>query len=147
MKTNPSTFLTKEEQAQVVNAIAAAELLTTGEIRVHLESRCKGDAIERAAALFHQLKMDETLEHNAALIYIAYQSRHFAVVCDTGINAVIPPDSWKSVTDKLSASFALKDFCGGICRAIFTVGSKMARHFPFKAGDTNELLNDISFGE
>ena len=143
-----SAFLSKDEQAQVVTAIEAAELLTTGEIRVHIESRCREEEVlARAATLFRRLKMDETRERNGVLIYIAFQSRHFAVFGDTGIDAHISPDLWKGITDQMYASFAKKDFCGGICRAIFSVGNQLAKFFPYKTGDTNELINDISFDE
>ena len=142
-----ASFLSKEEQAQIVTAIEAAELLTTGEIRVHIESKCKEEALARAATLFHQLGMEQTKERNGVLIYIAFQSRHFAIFGDSGIDAQMPPDFWKGITEQMRASFARKDFCGGICRAVFSVGSQLAKIFPYKAGDTNELPNDISFGD
>jgi uncharacterized membrane protein len=91
--------------------------------------------------------MDQTKERNAALIYVAYQSRHFAIFTDTGIDAHISPDLWKGITGQMHASFARKDFCGGICRAVYAVGSQLSRFFPYKSGDTNELPNDISFDE
>jgi uncharacterized membrane protein len=142
-----SNFLSKEEQGQVVTAIEAAELLTTGEIRVHIESRCKGDVMDRAATLFRRLKMDQTIERNGVLIYVAFQSRHFAVIGDTGIDTHVMPDFWKSVTDQVSASFVKRDFCGGICRAIYSVGAQLARYFSYKSGRIDELTNEISFDE
>jgi len=144
---NIANFLTKDEQAQIVTAIEAAEMVTTGEIRVHIESHCKGNVLERAAFLFHQLNMENTKERNGVLIYIAFYSRHFAIFGDTGITAHLSVDMWKGITDQIHTSFAKKDFCGGICRAIFSVGNQLAKIFPYKAGDTNELPNDISFGD
>ena len=51
-------FFSKEEQQKIVAAIKEAELNTSGEIRVHIENRCKEEALERAAEIFYELKMD-----------------------------------------------------------------------------------------
>jgi len=106
---NISDFLSKDEQAQIVTAIEAAEMVTTGEIRVHIESHCKGNVFERAAFLFHKLEMEKTKERNGVLIYIAFQSRHFAIFGDTGITAHLSPELWKGIIDQIHASFAKKE--------------------------------------
>ena len=41
-------FLNEEEEQAVVQAISKAELNTSGEIRLHLENRCKGDVVNRS---------------------------------------------------------------------------------------------------
>ena len=46
-----SNFLSDQEQANVLAAISDAESQTSGEIRLHLESRCKGDVLDRAAVV------------------------------------------------------------------------------------------------
>ena len=48
----PKTFFSEEQQNQIVEAIRQAELLTSGEIRVHLEPECKTEPYERAKTLF-----------------------------------------------------------------------------------------------
>ena len=51
-------FFSEAEQEAIVNAIRAAELHTSGEIRVHADNRCYGDAFKRAQIVFHSLQMD-----------------------------------------------------------------------------------------
>jgi uncharacterized membrane protein len=70
-------FLSKEEEQQVVQAIKAAEYQTGGEIRVHIESVCKGNVLDRAAWLFKSLKMHETALRNGVLIYLSTDDRKY----------------------------------------------------------------------
>ena len=48
------SFFTKEEKEDIVLAIKSAELETSGEIRVHVEEKCKGDVKDKAAFLFEK---------------------------------------------------------------------------------------------
>ena len=45
-------FFSTAEEAMIVQAIQSAEHRTGGEIRVHIESKCKGNVLDRAAWLF-----------------------------------------------------------------------------------------------
>ena len=45
---NLEKFLNEKEEKSILEAIKIAETNTSGEIRVHLESECKGDVMERA---------------------------------------------------------------------------------------------------
>lgn len=90
-------LLSKEDREAVVNAIKRAELNTSGEIRVHIESLCKIDACDRAAYIFNYLKMYKTRERNGVLFYLALKSKRFAVIGDAGIDAKVPAGFWNSV--------------------------------------------------
>jgi hypothetical protein len=58
MKT--ADFLDKEAEKLIVYSIGKAESRTSGEIRVHIESRCKSDVLDRAATVFKTLSMHKT---------------------------------------------------------------------------------------
>ena len=66
-----STFFSKEQQAQILAAVKEAEMETSGEIRVHIETSLKGDVLDRAAWLFKKLGMLKTTERNGVLFYLA----------------------------------------------------------------------------
>ena len=55
----------------MVDAIRKAEAGTSGEIRVYLERKHKGDALSRAAKVFHKIGMTKTRHRNGVLIYLA----------------------------------------------------------------------------
>jgi Domain of unknown function (DUF477). len=68
---NARQILNNEEDRRVVEAIKQAELNTSGEIKVHIENRCKGDVEERSLFVFDKLKLHETKLRNGVLIYLA----------------------------------------------------------------------------
>lgn len=87
----PSAFLSAAEKEQVVAAIRAAEAMTSGEIRVHLDRRCKGDPQDAAKRVFEKIGMDRTDEKNGVLLYLAVKDHSFAVIGDSGIDSPRAP--------------------------------------------------------
>ena len=82
-----ANFFTAEEKEIITAGIKAAELNTSGEVRVFVESRCKFvQAVDRAEEIFDQLKMYQTDQRNAVLIYVALKDRQLAVFGDKGIH-------------------------------------------------------------
>lgn len=144
MESKVEAFLTAGEEQEIVESIRAAELQTSGEIRVHLESTCAGDVYDRARELFHALKMDNTKQENGILFYIAVHDRKFAVLGDHGINAVVPDNFWVSIKDGMEARFRKSEFKTGIVAGIQAVGEKLAAYFPWHDNDINELPDQIT---
>ena len=142
-----ANFFNKEEKEKIILAIKEAENQTSGEIRLHLESRCKGDALERAVQMFEKLKMHETQLRNGTLIYLAVTDRKFAIFGDEGINEIVPDNFWEDVKHEMRGHFQKGEFLAGLTRGIFLVGEKLKAHFPYQEDDINELPDDISVGE
>ncbi len=143
----PSNFFKQEEKDTVVKAIREAELNTSGEIRVHIERRCKEDVLDRAAYLFERLGIHKTEKRNGVLFYLAIDDHKFAILGDAGINAVTAEDFWDNIKEKMLAEFQEKRFSGGLELGILLAGEQLKEHFPYKHDDVNELPDDISFGE
>ena len=141
-----SSFLSDQEQANVLAAISDAESHTSGEIRLHLESRCRGDVLDRAAMVFETLAMHKTVLRNGVLFYLATEDRKFAILGDGGINAVVSEGFWNEVKDIVIAGLAAGNHAEGLASGIRLAGQQLSNHFPVKENDTNELSNDISFG-
>ena len=139
------TFLTKEQQDQITGAIAEAEKKTSGEIRVHLEKKCKNSPEKRAIEIFNLLKMFSTAQRNGSLIYIAIEDRKFAVIGDKGINEIVPENFWDSIRDQMILNFSKNDYGNGIVEGIKVIGEKLKEHFPYQTNDKNELTDEISF--
>ena len=140
-------FLSKEEEQQVVRAIQLAEHETGGEIRVHIESTCKGNVLDRAAWLFKSLKMHKTALRNGVLIYLSTDDRKFAIIGDSGINAVVPAGFWDDVKDLMTVNFSKGAIAEGFVLGIEKVGEKLKEFFPYQKDDVNELPDDISYGK
>jgi len=140
-----SAFFTPAQQEEIVKAIGEAEQSTSGEIRVHIESRCKGDVLDEAAWLFKKLEMQKTTDRNGVLIYLAVEDRKFAIVGDTGINSVVPPGFWDNIRDHMRQRFSEGLFSEGLSEGILMAGEKLKEHFPYSKDDVNELKDTISF--
>jgi uncharacterized membrane protein len=140
-------FFTDAERKQIVQAITEAELMTSGEIRLHIEAKCnKENVIERASEVFFQLKMNETANQNGTLIYLAYEDKKFAILGDKGINEVVPANFWDGIKEVMSGHFKQGEFLQGVLFAITETGSHLKQYFPLKDDDKNELSNEISEG-
>ena len=141
-----SSFLSDQEQANVLAAISDAESQTSGEIRLHLESRCKGDVLDRAAVVFETLAMHKTALRNGVLFYLATEDRKFAILGDGGINAVVPNNFWNEVKNRVIDGLTTGKPAEGLASGIRLAGEQLSEHFPLEANDINELSNYISFG-
>jgi uncharacterized membrane protein len=139
-------LFTSSEKKQIVDAIAAAEILTSGEIRVHIEPKCRGYVLTRAATVFSKLEMHKTEKRNGVLIYLAYDDKRFAIIGDKGINEVVPADFWDATKEVMSKYFQQGQFQDGVIYGINKSASHLAKYFPHQTGDKNELSNEISEG-
>ena len=140
--------LTPAEDAALVAAIGEAERQTSGEIRVHLEDTCPTpEPLDRAAQVFAELNMHKTDARNGVLFYLAWQSRQFAVVGDSAINAAVPDDFWETTKEEVLRHFRNEKYVTGLQRGILMVGEQLKRYFPYDAAtDKNELDDAISIG-
>jgi len=143
----PSEFLGKENEKSIMAAIERAEGQTSGEIRVHIESKCREDVLDRAAWLFKKLKMQETKERNGVLIYLSIDDHKFAIIGDSGINKVVPEGFWNDIKDEMIAHFAKGEFAIGLIKGIEESGQHLKKYFPCQADDVNELSDEISYGK
>ncbi|MGB0404370.1 MAG: TPM domain-containing protein [Salibacteraceae bacterium] len=142
-----SNFFTADEQQLIVDSIKKAEKNTSGEIRVHIENRCTGDVMDRAAQVFSKLKMHETKLRNGVLLYLATKDRRFAIIGDVGINQKVDDNFWDSTKEEMLENFKKDKFFDGLCKGILSSGEQLKSYFPYQTDDINELSDEISFGK
>jgi uncharacterized membrane protein len=136
-------FLSAAEVDILKKAIESAERNTSGEIRVYFEKSCNTDALQRATYLFHELNMHQTALRNAVLIYIAYQSHHFAIVGDEAIHAVVQQKFWDEMNELALTHFKRNEYVLGLENVIHRLGMELKKYFPYQDDDINELSDDI----
>jgi uncharacterized membrane protein len=137
----------KEQQAHILDAIKEAEKETSGEIRVHIETRLSGDVLDRASWIFKKIGMDRTKERNGVLFYLAIKNRKFAIIGDNGINARVTEGFWDKIKNVMESDFREKRFSDGLAKGILMAGDQLKEHFPHLPDDVNELPDEISFGD
>lgn len=141
-------FFSKEENEKIVAAIRNAERSTSGEVRVFVESRCRFmDPLDRALEIFAELKMENTKDRNAVLVYVAIKDRQLAIYGDSGINAKTGDQYWKDEVNKMISEFHEHHYADGIAHCLEDIGEALQTYFPYdRETDKNELPDEIIFG-
>jgi uncharacterized membrane protein len=147
MEIKASTFFTREEQIQIRDAIKEAEGETSGEIRVHLETKLSGNVLDRAAWIFKKTGMHETENRNGVLFYFAVKNKEFAIIGDGGINSKVANDFWDKIKNTLQKHFRNGKYTEGLIEGVLIAGMLLKEHFPHEKNDKNELPDEISFDD
>jgi len=140
-----ASFLNAKQIKDLARIISEAELLTSGEIRLHLEEKCEIEPEARALEVFYSLNMGNTKLKNAVLLYISYGDQKFAICGDEGIHKYVSNRFWKSLKNSLKRAFEKKDFFNGISVTIMECGRQLRTYFPYQYDDINELENHVTF--
>ena len=138
-------FFKKSEGERIVQSIMAAEARTSGEIRVHIQKKIKGELMEEAIKVFKHLKMDETELRNSVLIFIVPSKKSFCIIGDEGIDNIVPENFWEDIKEDLRMHFQSNKITEGLCKNIERIGEKLKSHFPIEEDDKNELPDTISY--
>ena len=127
----------------MVSAIREAEKKTSGEIRVFITRKAVDEPLEIAKRHFVDIGMEKTRERNGVLIYVAPLTQKFAVVGDTAIHARCGEEFWRELAAEMHDHFRESDFTRGLVQGVKKAGALLARHFPRKPDDKNELPDSI----
>lgn len=132
----------------IEQAIAASETLHQGELRFAVEAGLdlpllwRGvTARKRAVDWFSGLRVWDTAENSGVLIYVQLVDRAVEIVADRGINARVDPGAWSVICRTLEDAYRRGDFEAGSVAAVRQVGELLARHFPARPDNPNELPN------
>lgn len=140
-------YFSEADKLEITNAIRVAETNTSGEIRIHIENKCSGEVLDRAAYLFEKLEMHKTALRNGVLFYLSMDDRKFAILGDAGINEKVSDNFWESTKEVVIAKLKEGKIAEGLADGIIKAGEQLKAHFPYKKDDINELSDDISFGK
>jgi uncharacterized membrane protein YgcG len=145
VRTTPASFLPLDEERRVTEEIRRFESRSSGEIVVHLCGRSRTGSIMRDAAdTFARLGLSQTRDRNAVLFFIAVRDHRFAVLGDSGIDERVPPGFWDEVVGRVERLFSEGRFGEGLAAGIDLAGEALARYFPPRPDDRNELPDAIS---
>ncbi len=140
-------FLRHLNHDLIVQSIRDAEAKTSGQIRVFLQrGDFEDDALVRARKKFGELRMDQTQERNAVLIFVAPRAQKFAVVGDAGVHQKCGEQFWQDLVARMREHFQREDFTDALLEAIQATGALLAQYFPRTGPATNELPDDIVEG-
>ena len=134
--------------ATIEQAVARSETQHRGEVRFAVEAALDVSGLmagqsarARAIEVFSQLGVWDTDDNNGVLIYLLLADRDVEIVADRGINAVVAAHEWEAICRAMEAALRRREFEPAVLGAIEAVTRLLARHFPPRAGDRNELAN------
>ncbi len=102
-------------------------------------ARVRAVVQQRAVRAFHEKGLHRTREENGILIFISLLERKVWILGDRGINAVIPPERWTTLTSALAAGIRAGRMAETLSATIAEVGDILKSHFPHRTDDANEL--------
>ncbi len=140
---NKSAFIKQLDHPAIEAAIARAEAVTSGEIRVAIVHEPTGNPVAKAQETFTRMGMAKTKHRNAVLILIAPASQTFAVIGDEGVHQKCGPAFWVDLAAAMGDSFKQGNFTAGLIQGIDRAGALLAEHFPRQPGDKNELSDQV----
>ena len=89
--------------------------------------------------VFSLLRVWDTEENNGVLIYLLLADRDVEIVADRGIHAKVSPAEWEQICRRMEAAFSKGEFERGVLAGIEEVSRLLARYYPPRPGDRNEL--------
>lgn len=107
------------------------------------EARVDQTVRQRAVLGFYEKGVNRTEEQTGILIFISLLEREVWFLGDEGINAKIAPEAWTSLAQDLARGIKEGRAGDALRTAIEKCGAELARHFPGRAGQKNELSDDV----
>lgn len=153
-KNNALTFLSKPGLRQIADTITDVEKKTSGEIKVAIVSASsliprlkradKEKAVtRRAKSLFRKLGINKTKDSTGVLILISLEERMVRIQPDKAIDNILPQINWQPLTNLITAGIKSEHTVDAICNVVCQLGEHLAKHFPVKSDDINEISNDV----
>ena len=129
---------------KIEDAIKASERQHDGELRFAVEAGLplhflRFNARSRAEALFSELRVWDTEHNSGVLIYVQLVDRRIEIVADRGIAAKVEQKEWDAICRRMEGSFRNRQYPEGAFEAIEAVTAILARHFPPREPNPDEL--------
>ena len=140
--------LSATDLKELSDAVRASESTHRGELRFAVESALdlgplwRGvSARDRALELFSSLRMWDTEENNGVLIYLLLADRRVEIVADRGVHEQAGAESWSAICRAMELRFRDRDFKGGLLGGLQAISVILARHYPARGSNPDELPN------
>ena len=134
---------------RIEEAIEASETQHDGELRFVVEAGLplgflRRPTRTRAEALFSELRVWDTENNSGVLIYVELVDRRIEIVADRGISAKVAQSEWTAICHTMQDAFSKKQFLSGSVEGISSITTLLARHFPPRGRNPNELTDKPS---
>lgn len=111
--------------------------------RARLELQVK----KRALTAFYEKGLYKTRDESGVLFFISLFEHKIWVLADKGIYGKISQETLQSYARDIASGMKNGQTPDMLCRAISAAGELLARHFPVKPDDINELSDEVIIGQ
>lgn len=132
----------------IEHTIAASERRHDAELRFAVEAGLTLPALlrgqtarQRAVEVFSQLRVWDTAHNSGVLVYVQLVDRKVEILADRGIDALVPQAEWDAICRRIEQRYREGAFEAGTLAAIEEISLRLARHFPPRETNPNELPN------
>ncbi len=102
------------------------------------------EEVERAAGhAFGNFRVRRTAAGTGILLYVSLFERMVCVLGDDAIAARLEQKDWNEVRDIILKGLGSGQAADAMCEAIARCGELLGRHFPYRAGDVNEIGDEL----
>ena len=110
------------------------------------DSRMEARVAQRALLAFYEKKLHTTRDNTGVLFFISLLEHKVWILADSGIYQKISQETLLDYAKEIATGVKQGQACNALCREIEAVGTVLARHFPVKSDDTDELSNQVLTG-
>ncbi|MGH8371978.1 MAG: TPM domain-containing protein [Gammaproteobacteria bacterium] len=96
-----------------------------------------------AKAQFYLQGVHMTQEHSGVLLFVSLAERYVEIVADKGIHEKLGEAHWQAIIQTFVQQVQNRQVVEGFVTAITACGEAMAKHYPRRADDTNELSDGL----
>ncbi|OGM98460.1 MAG: hypothetical protein A2915_00655 [Candidatus Yanofskybacteria bacterium RIFCSPLOWO2_01_FULL_41_34] len=143
-------YFSADQLKEIETTIVKAEKQTSGEIRVEIILDCDHDLMgrvhEQAVRDFETAGMHKTRDKTGILILIVLNERTFTILGDSGIYSKLPQGYWDNMAKAMTLYFKDGNFHVGICAVVESIGRQLAKYFPRRNDDVDELSDEVIVG-
>lgn len=149
-------YFSDTDLSRITECVRNVESKTSGEIRVVIREHFrKGSECFEAdiSDIHHQAEFDfyaegvgNTRDKTGVLVLVVLNVRKFKILADEGIYHKLPQFYLDFCASDLSARFKNGEYTNGICETVAALGEMLAKHFPRRPDDINELPDDVIAG-
>ena len=141
-------FINDDDFLHISNKIKEFETLTAGEISVSIKEKRKFSQRNKSIKEieeeeFFRLRIDKTRDKTGILIFLMLTDRQFHIMADKGIHEKVADSTWDDIKNQIQDFFVKGKFAEGLIWGVEEVGKILAKHFPIKPDDTNEISNRV----
>lgn len=112
--------------------------------RIFISDREIDEEVQEAAITnFFKEALYRTRDETGILIFISVFEHRVWVLADRGINAKVDKGQWDSIVTRIVSGIKNGQQADAICEAVKEMGAILARYFPVRKDDVDELDNLI----